>query len=177
MATLSLNEFRQKVGYSGNGGKISESSMNAKQTIASLAEDGLRIITEANNTKQTKNRTYNQRDAYAYAVFFYGKMVAKGFLSGGQLSTGTHRGWVKHNYPDGTGREFADDAINSFTANPRIAYTLICLNGAFYSKILEGGEQSLYGGKFKIMSQMADEMDILAKKYKGRSFQFNPIRT
>lgn len=164
MARYTWSEYKKKIGYT-SGSK--QSSASSQAMIKKLSSEGLKIITDANASKETNNHSYNQHDAYAYVVYHYGKLVAKGYLEGGELSTGTHRGWDKNGISAGTGREFADRAIDDIVPNPNVAYQLICLNGAFYSRILEDGKSYYTDKKFKILSQMATDMETIAKKYGG----------
>ncbi len=140
------------------------SSNKSTQVVAILdylEKEGQDIIDEAYRTKDTGNVSYNQHDAYAYAIYYYGRLMRKGYAEGGVMSTGTHRGWAKMNYPDGTGREYADGSIDAYKASTKAPFTMIVLNGIYYSNIHERKWD------FKILSQEADRLEILAKTLKG----------
>lgn len=150
---------------------------NYQQMVDKLSKKGTSIIQKAYETKGTKDRTYNQHDAYTYGVFYKGKLVKQGYLVGGQMSTRVHGGWPKHNYPSGTGKEYADDAMKALEGQiGRDGFALVVMNPIYYTKILENGAQSPAGVKYQIISQMYDEMEMFAKEIKGTVRQFNTIR-
>lgn len=138
--------------------------------IAMLAREGDKIVTEANRTKEAQNRTGNMADAFGYAVYYNGKQVRKGYANDAATSSTVHKGWAKHGIPSDTGRGYIDSFFESYIA-PERGFHLVCVNAAYYSRILEEGAQARprrqIATKYRIISQMTDEMDALAAKYRG----------
>ena len=150
-------EARMKGGY------------GSEKMLDELEAEGSRLIEKANSTRDTDNISFNLHDAYGYAVYYKGVLMRSGFLKGGVLSKSVHKGWLKRNYPSGTGRDYAANVLNGYTPPPT-GYALIVFNAAYYSEILEDGKQD--GGKglakrYKIISQINGDVEQLAKKYGG----------
>lgn len=139
--------------------------------IQTLSSEGERICKLAASTKDTRNRSDNQMDAYGYAVYLNGKMKAKGY-AGTEKSDTIHHGWAKHNIEPNTGRGYLDSFFAEYVP-PVAGYHLIVVNAVYYSQILEDGMQP--GVKYRIISQVGDEIYELAQKYNGTVKIISPI--
>ena len=141
-----------------------------------LAREGERIVTEANRSAEAQNRSGNMADAYGYAVYLNGRMMRKGYANDTPTSDVPHKGWDKHGIPSDTGRGYLDSFFESYIA-PERGYHLVVVNAAYYSRILEEGAQARprrqIATKYRIISQMTDEMDGLASKYHGEMTTIN----
>ena len=130
-----------------------------------LAKEGARLAKRAADTKNTKNRTFNQEDAFGYVVFYDGKVKSKGYANPTPKAEKGHKGWDAIGIPDGSGREWLDDFMQTWKPESR-GFVLIIVNAAFYSVIQEekrGAVQSDY----RIISQLKDDMNDLGKKFRG----------
>lgn len=140
-----------------------------KRIIDYLASQGYDMILQAQATKDAKNRSYNQKDAYGALVYLNGELKEVKTLD--SSSKGTHKGWPKHGIPDGTGREWLQRFIDTYKA-PDKGFVLVVVNAAFYTRILEEGMQGPPAGheprtKYKIISQVFGKMDDIAEKLGG----------
>lgn len=134
-----------------------------------LKKIGRQIIAKASATNQADIRTGNQEDAYGYAVFYNGKMVGKSGRAYGldeSQSMSIHAGWKKHNIKEGTGRDFLYRFYRNYKPNP-VGFELVVVNAAFYSQILEDGKQSSKRRKYRIISQIGNDVYALERKFKG----------
>lgn len=132
--------------------------------IESLTKDAERILEKANATRQTKNDTYNQEDAYGYGIYYNGKLLKKGYLNDTPLAKEIHKGWAKHNIKANTGRGYLDEYLDNYKQSKK-GLTLVVANAVYYSPILEDGRQSNNGRRYKILSQIASDIKELEIKY------------
>lgn len=141
-----------------------------------LANEGRRIVEEANRSAEAQNRTGNMADAYGYAVYLNGKEMRRGYANATPTSSGPHKGWPKYGIPADTGRGYLDSFFETYIP-PAKGYHLVTVNAAYYSRILEEGAQARprrqVATKYRIISQMTDEMDRLAAKYRGELTTIN----
>lgn len=167
-----MTKFKFNIGVLNRSKSITYDLMLKK-----MSKKGAEMIQEAYATKETENDTYNQHDAYTYGVFYMGRLVEQGFLIDGELSKTVHRGWDKHGYPSGTGREYATDAMKALEGSVgRNGFALVVMNPMFYTKILENGAQSNSGRAFKVISQVFDEGEAFAREIGGTSSIISTIR-
>lgn len=129
------------------------------EIVNKLAADGQAIINNAYYTKTTKNRTFNEHDAFVYGVYCYGKLMKYGFV-GNPLATEKAHGWKAKGIEEGFGRDWAEEAIRGYKATPK-SLELVVLVCTFYSQINEGKG-------YRIISQTLNELDGLASEYKGK---------
>lgn len=137
--------------------------MAIKQMVANLAKEGKRLASEALRSKETKNRTLNQSDAFGYGVWFNGELKAKGYATPSRQAGRMHRGYGS--VPTGYGRDWLDDWLNSFKPESK-DFVLAVVNAAFYTKFLEAGT-NLAQRKFRVISQIYAGMEDMAAKNKG----------
>lgn len=101
----------------------------SKIIVDTLDQIGLDAITNAFNTKDPKNDTYNQRDAYGYGIYMGTTLVKMGFLEGEkakELAKGLKQ----------SGRSLAEEMLTSYVPKTD-GYTLCLVNAVFYSGIHE----------------------------------------
>lgn len=142
------------------------------QIVDWLSKEGQDIVDRAYLTKETRDRSGTQHDAYGYAVYSGGRLVRKGYASGGRMSSKVHHGWPKHNIPADTGRGYLESFFADYGRNVRSSgIVLVCVNAAYYSQILENGAQGRPGKqlsvKYRIISQISGDMRALAGQLKG----------
>lgn len=146
---------------------------NAANIVNDLANEGARLCKAAADSKETRNRSGNQADAFGYAVYLNGKIQKKGYAYP-SMSRKIHKGWEKHGIPADTGRGYLDDFFANYRPS-KMGYTLIVVNAVYYSQILEDGKQSAGAAKYRIISQIGTEMYGLAQKYKGSIDIISPV--
>ena len=134
-----------------------------EQVIEYLAKEGERLATEAYKTKETKNRTYNQADAFGYAVYHNKELKAKGYANPAQQAARMHKGYGS--IPTGYGRDWLDSYLLNFKPESD-GFVLVVLNATYYTKFLEEGTNAAKR-KFAVISQIYDKMDELAIKGRG----------
>lgn len=139
-----------------------------------LAKEGARLAKNAATSKDAKNRTKNQLDAFGYMVFFNGEVKKKGYAYPTPQAEKGHRGWDAIGVPDGSGREWLDDFMQTWKPESK-GFVLIVVNAAFYSVILEEGRGKVQS-RFRIISQLKDDMETLQKKFKGATTTIKTIR-
>lgn len=135
------------------------------QLIDYLAQEGDRLAKQALASKETKNRSFNQADAFGYVVYFNKKAVRKGYASPTPMSNSVHKGWETVGITAGTGREWLDEFIESWIPE-NMGFVLIVVNAAFYSSIQEQGRGTLKRN-YQIVSQLWGEMENIQKQFKG----------
>lgn len=135
--------------------------------VKALAKEGENIIEEAARTKDTKVDTGNQLDAYGYAVYYNGEQKLVGYLDPFQNATEKHAGWAKRGIEPNTGRGWLSDFLNEYKLDNTRGFTLIVVNAAFYTNILERGGGNLIR-KYRVISQVSSKCDSVARKYKGK---------
>lgn len=131
-----------------------------QRMISYLSQEGMKIVSKAQATKQRGNQTYNQADAFGYVVYYNGKAVRQGYANTAPQSKATHHGWAKYNIPDGTGRSWLNDFIQEYKP-PTKDFALLIVNAAFYSAI----QEKKY--KYQIISQTFGALDQIAAKFDG----------
>lgn len=137
--------------------------MYYKQVIDALSKEGERLATEAYKTKETKNRTFNQADAFGYAVYHNKDLKAKGYAKPTRQATKMHKGYGS--IPTGYGRDWLDSYLLNFKPESD-GFVLVVLNATYYTKFLEEGTNAAKR-KFAVISQIYDKMDELAIKGRG----------
>lgn len=131
-----------------------------QRIINYLSQEGRRIVTTALNSKYPKNDSFNQADAFGYVVYYKGQAVRKGYATMTPKSKGVHRGWEREGIPNGTGRQWLDNFVNTYKEVPKDGFALLIVNAAFYSKIHE----EKY--KYQVISQVFSELGAVGKKFK-----------
>lgn len=129
--------------------------------LSLLEAQGKKIIAEAKATKETKNDTFNQYDAFGYLVYFNGDL--KRWSSFPPKAEKPHKGWEKHDIPAATGSAWAEMFKDEFKP-PKKGFSLVVFNAAFYSRIQEEGTASV---KYKILSQVVGSMKGITEQFKG----------
>jgi hypothetical protein len=128
-----------------------------------LAEQGEKVIRNAAQTKETQNRKKNQLDAYGWCVYYKGEKKKQGFLTPNRTADQPHNAWAAKGYD----RTFGRDDVTMFFDNYKPesnGFILVCVNAVFYTTIQEfGGAQR----KYRIISQVAGDMQGIANKFKG----------
>lgn len=144
---------------SGVGAKVSADNPDVKK----LCSYGQEIISEAYRTKDTKNRRYNQHDAYGYAVYYDGYEIpdTRGYL-GGEMSKGA----VRLNGEELRGRSEVDRFLDSYVAPTGRKLTLLVVNAMFYSQMQENGVAPLTT-KYRILSQMISKLNDISIQMHG----------
>lgn len=145
-----------------------------------LVDEGIKIIEEARNSKDTQNISGTQYDSYGLAVFYNGKLYysvksadpSKNLTSSSRSietiwgeENGRHKGW--RDIPAGTGREWAKmfvDEIKKSSDIPEKGFCLVIFNAAFYSNIQEAGD-------WQILSQVVSDIKVLQSKFKGSTIK------
>lgn len=134
--------------------------------IQQLSKEADELVRKANEGREVQNRTYNMEDAYGWAIFYEGKERKRGYLNKSPKSKKTHDGWAKAGISANTGRGYLDDYFNNYKPSGK-GLELVVVNAVYYTYILERGKQGGKGVKYRIISQMTQQFDELAKKYKG----------
>lgn len=130
-----------------------------------LVSEGAKMADRALASKETKNRSENQADAFGYAVYFNREVKKKGYARPTPLAEKTHRGWDAIGVSEGTGREWLDEFFATWKPDGK-GFVLIVVNAAFYSAILEQGRGSIKR-KYRIISQIWGDMEDIQKKFRG----------
>lgn len=135
-----------------------------------LAREGEKIVDEAMRSAEVTYRSGNMADAFGYAVFHNGKEVRRGYANNAPTAAEAHKGWAKHGIPADTGRGYLDTYFDSYIA-PASGFHLVVVNAIYYTRILEAGAQARpkrrLATRYRIISQIADDMDRLASKYRA----------
>ena len=159
------------MGFKGIYARIAKARSQSLSRMADvLAAEGLRIAKDAESTSETQKRSGNQSDAFGYAVYLDGKEMRRGYANAAPTSSGPHKGWEKHGIPADTGRGYLNTFLDTYAA-PKSGFHLVVVNAAYYTRILEEGAQGRpkrkLSAKYRIISQITDDMDRLASKYGG----------
>lgn len=141
----------------------------AQRMIDYLSRKGEEIVEKAMRSKDTLNRTFNQMDAYGYAIWYNGVLhkSAVGDPQYGQYAEKEHKGWK--DIPTAFGREWAEIFISEIPATgkiPKAGFALIVFNAAFYSKIQEEGAGRLTH-PYRIISQVYGDLEAAGKGFAG----------
>lgn len=150
-----------------------------------LEREAQAIIEEAYATKQPGNRTYNQHDAYYWALYWKGELIASGNLGKlANMKSGMMEvdgeivpyGYDEYHY---WGSESRERAIRLYAANTTDkGYSLLFGNAMWYSIKQEGGylmgdrdsrKDWLFGlrERRKVLSNVKDRIQHLADEYGG----------
>lgn len=128
-----------------------------------LAKQGDRIIKRAAATKDTRNKKKNQLDAYGWCVYYGGKKVKQGYLTPNRTAEQMHNEWKSKGIPKSFGRDDVQLFFDDYKPESN-GFILVCVNAVFYTTIQEtGGAQK----KYRIISQMAGEIQNIADQFKG----------
>lgn len=137
-----------------------------KKIVEYLAKKGDEIIRKAALTRGTKRRKGNQLDAYGWCVYYGGKRAAQGYLTPSKTADTPHRGWSNKGY----GRTFGrDDVVLFFDEyEPQSdGFILVCVNAVFYTTIQENPNTGRGQVKYRVISQIASDMQNIADNFKG----------
>ncbi|MBQ0073127.1 MAG: hypothetical protein KBT34_02910 [Prevotella sp.] len=178
----------------GRSGLFSKRMLEAAEAhrdkiLKKLIEDGKDLCREAERTKNTKNQTGAQRDAYFYVVCYSGAIRAVGnaYGSGDEApsSGGVHKGLEGTWWSDGSGVDwwvdFAESLGKLMRSVPSKARTsvakfdLFILNAAYYTTWLEDGSYAIGLAKifghpinvkhWQVISQIEGSCRAVASKY------------
>lgn len=134
-----------------------------------LSQKAQQIIDKAEQSRNTpnKNVSFNQLDAYGYAIWYKGNLEKKGTgdPGHGRYAEGPHKGYG--DIPEAFGSEWADMFISEFPSKhplPKNAFCLVVFNAAFYSRILEEGGGGVKK-RYQIISQVIGDLDSLGKEF------------
>lgn len=136
----------------------------ARKVVNALADKGQKLIQKAfNESDYSKDKTQNLHDSYGSAVYYNGKLVPgseRYFISRA----------VEGRYNSTTNEiDYGRDEIESFFHNyksKRKGFELVIAVAMFYGEILEKGSGNLRR-KYKVISSVADDVEMLASKFKG----------
>lgn len=134
-----------------------------KRLVDYLAKQGNKIVTEAMATKAVGNITFNQNDAFGYAVFYNGKEKKRGYANPTPRATETHRGYEPMDVADGTGREWLNDFLSTYDGIPSKGFALIIVNAAYYTVF---HERKFH---YQVISQTYGSLQEIAERYAGAS--------
>lgn len=161
--------------------------------IKKLAEDGQRLCTLAAQTKNTKNRTGAQLEAYFWMVVYNGYIKEVGDAGGMVLNLNYsgegHKGLKGTWWKQGSGQEWWSEFIfdiNTYIKSvaPKSTFTvgkfdLYILNAAYYTSWLEDGSYAVGLAKifghpidvknWHVISQIKSECEAVARKYGRKS--------
>lgn len=136
---------------------------SVNKLIDYLSKEGDKLIKKAAASKDTKNDTQNQLDAYGWCVYYDGHKKAQGFLTPNRTAERMRNGWSRKGIPQGYGRDDVIAFFDSYKPESR-GFILVCVNAVFYSTIQEAGYAQK---KYRIISQIAGDMQNIASKFKG----------
>lgn len=128
-----------------------------------LAKKGDEIIRKAAATKETRNKKQNQLDAYGWCVFYGGQKKKQGYLTPGRTATVMHNDWPNKGIPKSYGRDDVMLFFDEYKPESN-GFVLVCVNAVFYTTIQETGAAQK---KYRIISQIAGDMDNIAAQFKG----------
>lgn len=129
-----------------------------------LAKKGDDIIRKASQSKDTRNRTRNQLDAYGWCVYYGGKKMTQGYLTPNRTAEVMHNEWKSKGIPKSFGRDDVQAFFDQYRPESN-GFILVCVNAVFYTTIQEtqGGARR----KYRIISQIAGDMQNIAEHFKG----------
>lgn len=129
-----------------------------------LCNLGRKVIQEAYDSKETRNRKFNQHDAYAFAIYYDGKEIHREYLEP-EMSKGEIYGAETG---EETGRKAVNKFIDAYTAPVGKKLTLLVVNGLSYSRQQEEGYNPRGAmDRYRILSQTLDSLDEAAELFKG----------
>lgn len=129
-----------------------------------LAGQGKRIIHEAVQTKDTRQRTQNQNDAYGWAVYYNGKEMRRGYWTSAPQANEKRNGWGAKGISSGYGREDLNRYFDGYKPKTN-GFQLIVVNAVFYTSILEKGGGGVKR-KYRVISQEFSSMENVGSKFK-----------
>lgn len=131
-----------------------------------LAGQGKRIIHDAIQTKDTRQRTQNQNDAYGWAVYYNGKEMRRGYWTSAPQANEKRNGWSAAGIERGYGREDLVEYFRDYKPKTT-GFQLIVVNAVFYTSLLEKGIG--VKRKYRVITQefsnMADAGRGISKDY------------
>ena len=146
-----------------------------------LITEAQAIIEQAYKTKDPGNQSFNQHDAFYWALYYNGERISSGYLD--PMMAKHESGYMENE--DGTlsevdkyhyyGVEEADKAMTAYTP-PSEGYALLIGNAMYYSVIQERGLK--YSGdeedtRYRVLSQTYHKLQNLADRYGGIVYLIN----
>lgn len=132
-----------------------------------LAGQGKKIIHDAIQTKDTRQRTQNQNDAYGWAVYYNGREMRRGYWTSAPQANEKRNGWANAGINPGYGREDLVKYLDEYKPKSN-GFQLIVVNAVFYTAIQEAGGGRLKH-KYRIITQ---EFSNMAEAGRGVSKKF-----
>lgn len=132
-----------------------------------LAGQGKKIIHDAIQTKDTRQRTQNQNDAYGWAVYYNGREMRRGYWTSAPQANEKRNGWANAGINPGYGREDLVKYLDEYKPKSN-GFQLIVVNAVFYTAIQEAGGGRLKH-KYRIITQ---EFSNMAEAGRGVSRTF-----
>lgn len=132
-----------------------------------LAGQGKKIIHDAIQTKDTRQRTQNQNDAYGWAVYYNGREMRRGYWTSAPQANEKRNGWANAGINPGYGREDLVKYLDEYKPKSN-GFQLIVVNAVFYTAIQEAGGGRLKH-KYRIITQ---EFSNMAEAGRGVSKNF-----
>lgn len=141
--------------------------LQINKIIDYLAAQGERIIHDAVQTKDTRQRTQNQNDAYGWTVYYNGKEMRRGYWTSAPQANKKRNGWESAGIESGYGRE---DLIQYFRDyKPKTTgFQLIVVNAVFYTGILEKGGGGVKR-RYRVITQEFANMSEAGRKISSQS--------
>lgn len=121
-----------------------------------LAGQGKKIIHNAIQTKDTRQRTQNQNDAYGWAVYYNGREMRRGYWTAAPQANEKRNGWSGAGIDRGYGREDLVKYFDEYKPKSN-GFQLIVVNAVFYTAIQEAGGGRLKH-KYRIITQEFSNM-------------------
>lgn len=122
-----------------------------------LAAQGKMIIHDAIQTKDTRQRTQNQNDAYGWAVYYNGREMRRGYWTAAPQANEKRNGWRGAGIEPGYGREDVVKYLSEYKPKTN-GFQLIVVNAVFYTGILEKGGGGVKH-KYRVISQEFSNME------------------
>ena len=132
-----------------------------------LSGQGKKIIHDAIQTKDTRQRTQNQNDAYGWAVYYNGREMRRGYWTSAPQANEKRNGWANAGINPGYGREDLVKYLDEYKPKSN-GFQLIVVNAVFYTAIQEAGGGRLKH-KYRIITQ---EFSNMAEAGRGVSKNF-----
>ena len=122
-----------------------------------LAGQGKKIIHDAIQTKDTRQRTQNQNDAYGWAVYYNEREMRRGYWTSAPQANEKRNGWANAGINPGYGREDLVKYFDEYQPKSN-GFQLIVVNAVFYTAIQEAGGGRLKH-KYRIITQEFSNME------------------
>lgn len=126
-----------------------------------LAGQGKKIIHDAIQTKDTRQRTQNQNDAYGWAVYYNGREMRRGYWTSAPQANEKRNGWTNAGINPGYGREDLVKYFDEYKPKSN-GFQLIVVNAVFYTAIQEAGGGRLKH-KYRIITQEFSNMEEVGR--------------